>query len=108
VADMVAEYLDTHPDPSAYDFLRHDFDTLESRFGGVVGSSFRTFPSYPQRFIEPLTPQPAIESDLANVEVEPIRTIRQPRRYTEDDLHIRQFSRQSSRRLVRKGAFRAA
>ena len=28
--------------------------------------------------------------------------------YTENDLHIRQFMRESSRRLVRKGQFRAA
>lgn len=108
VADMVSEYLDTRPDPSAYDFLRDDFQTLESKFGGVVGSSFRRFPSYPQRFIEPLTPQPSCDADLANVEVEPIRQGRRPQRYTEDDLHVRHFSRSSSERLVRKGAFRAA
>ena len=32
----------------------------------------------------------------------------QPTHYTEDDLHIRQFSRHVSRRLVRKGRFKAA
>jgi hypothetical protein len=108
VAEMVSEYLDTHPDPSAYDFLRHDFQTLESRFGGVVGSSFRTFPSYPQRFIEALAVQPSCDADLANVEVEPIRPVRQPTRYSEEDLYIRHFQRRSSDRLIRKGAFRAA
>lgn len=108
VASMVSEYLDTHPDPSAYDFLRYDFATLESRFGGVVGTSFRTFPSYPQRFIERLADQPACEVDKVGVEVEPLRRAQQPRRYTEDDLHIRQFMAETSRRLVRKGAFRAA
>jgi hypothetical protein len=51
--------------------------------------------------------QPAFEGKLA-IEIEPIRSARQPTKYTEDDLHIRQFSRQSSQRLVRKGAFRAA
>jgi hypothetical protein len=108
VATMVAEYLDTRPDPSAYDFLRHDFDTLESRYGGVVGTSFRTFPSYPQRFIERLAHQPSCEVDVAGVEVEPLRAAQQPTKYTQDDLHVRHFLRDTSRRLVRKGAFRAA
>ena len=45
---MVQTYLDSRPDPKVYDFLRHDFAALESRHGGVVGTSFRTFPSFPQ------------------------------------------------------------
>ena len=105
---MVAEYLDTRPDPSAYDFLRHDFDTLECRYGGVVGTSFRTFPSYPQRFIERLPQQPPCEVDAIDVDIEPLRPWQQPTRFTQDDLHVRQFLRDTSRRLVRKGAFRAA
>ena len=64
---MVSEYLDTRPDPSAFDFLRCDFETLESRFGGVVGTSFRSFPSYPQRFIERLATQPACEIDMSGI-----------------------------------------
>jgi hypothetical protein len=108
VAEMVEVYLDSRPDPSTYDFLRHDFESLESRYGGVVGTSFRAFPSYPQRYIEPVAMQPALDGEMADVEVRPIRRTRQPERYTEDDLHIRHFSRHSTRRLVRKGAFRAA
>ena len=108
VAEMVAVYLDSKPDPSMYDFLRHDFAGLEARFGGVVGSSFRTFPSYPQRYIEPLAVQPPMDADMAGVGIEAIRSVRKPMRYTEDDLHIRQFSRDSTCRVVRKGAFRAA
>ena len=105
VAEMVSEYLDTHPDPDAYDFLMHDFDTLEARYGGVVGTSFRTFPSYPRRFIERLAEQPACEADLAGVDVEPWRPMQQPLQYTELDLHIRHFTRDTSKRLVRKGQF---
>ena len=45
-------YLDTGPIPAVYDFLQHDFAALEARHGGVVGTSFRTFPSFPQRYIE--------------------------------------------------------
>ena len=108
VADMVTEYLDTRPDPAAYDFLRQDFAALEALHGGVVGTSFSTFPSYPQRYIEALAPQPACDAELAHVEVAPLRPGAPSRRYTEDDLHVRQFRRGASRRLVRKGQFRAA
>jgi hypothetical protein len=108
VAGMVRTYMDSRPDPAVYEFLRHDFDGLEKQHGGIVGTSFRSFPSYPQRFIEPVSVPPSPEADLAGVEVEPVRRRRLPERYTEDDLHVRQFTRDASRRLVRKGAFRAA
>lgn len=110
VADMVQTYLSTNPDPSLYEFLRYDFEQLEKLYGGVVGTSFRTFPSFPQRYIEPLAVQPPspVDPELAGVGVEPVRRRRQPVRYTDDDLHIRHFTRDTSRRLVRKGAFRAA
>lgn len=108
VAEMVAEYLATRPDPSAYDFLRHDFETLETRFDGVVGTSFKSFPSYPQRFIEPLAQQPACEIDMAGVGVEPLRGGPPQKAFTEDDLHVRHFMRAQSKRLIRKGQYRAA
>lgn len=108
VAEMVKQYLDTKPDPAVYEFLRHDFDSLETTHGGVVGTSFRAFPSFPQRYLEPLAVQPPIDAELALVHVEPIRRGGKQERFTEDDLHIRQFCRESSKRLVRKGRFRAA
>jgi hypothetical protein len=108
VAEMVSAYLDTRPDPAAYDFLRFDFETLESRYGGVVGTSFRAFPSYPQRFVERLAHQPACELDPAGIEVEPLRIPQHQQVFTEDDLHIRHFLRAQSRRLIRKGQYRAA
>jgi hypothetical protein len=108
VAEMVSDYLDTRPDPSAYDFLRDDFEALESRFGGVVGTTFRSFPSYPQRFIERMLNQPACETDMAGIDVEPLRSGQPQRVFTEDDLHVRHFMRAQSKRLIRKGQFRAA
>jgi hypothetical protein len=108
VAEMVSEYLGTHPDPSAYDFLQHDFATLEASFDGVVGATFRTFPSYPQRFIERVLHQPACEVDMAGVEVEPLRTAQLQKVFTEDDLHVRHFMSAQSKRLIRKGQYRAA
>jgi hypothetical protein len=108
VAEMVSAYLSTGPDPGIYEFLRDDFTALEARQGGVVGTSFRTYPSFPQRYIERLDTQPPCEADSEGVKVEPLRIANQPNRYTEDDLHIRQFTRDTSRRLLRKGQFRAA
>jgi hypothetical protein len=108
VAGMVHTYLNSSPSPSVYDFLCEDFTTLDSRFGGVVGTSFRTFPSFPQRYIERLAVQLPSEADAEGVKVEALRVAQQPTHYTQDDLHVRQFMKETSQRLVRKGEFRAA
>jgi len=102
VAAMVSEYLDSRPDPSIYEFLKHDFDTLEARHGGVVATSFRPFPSYPQRFIERLPIQPACDAELRDVEVETWSARAQRSLYTEEDLHVRHFTRAASRQVVGK------
>lgn len=107
VSRMVSEYLDTKPDPAMYDFLMQDFDTLEARHAGISGTSFRSFPSYPQRFVERLEIQPP-SPELAGVEMEPWRESRARSVYTERDLHLRQFFRDTSRRVVPKRHVRAA
>lgn len=104
VAEMVQAYLATRPDPALYAFLEHDFAGLTSRFGGVVGTTFRNFPSFPQRYMQALEEPPA---DPA-IKIEPLKPASQPLRYTEDDLHIRHFTESAARRLTRKGAHRAA
>ena len=53
------------PSRTVYDFLRHDFASLDAGHGGVVGTSFRTFPSFPQRYIERLADQPPCDADAA-------------------------------------------
>jgi len=108
VADMVTTYIDSRPDPALYGFLQHDFDALVSRFGGVVATTFRTFPSFPQRYIERLPNQLPCEADTGGVYVEPLHVAQQPTYYTQDDLYMREFTPSTSRRVVRKGAFRAA
>ena len=108
VAGMFHAYLKTDPSPEIYEFLRHDFAALNAAHGGVVGTSFRTFPSFPQRYIERLADQPPCESDAVGVKVEPLRAPQQPARYTHDDLHVREFRKDTSRRLIQKGQFRAA
>ena len=104
VAEMVRAYLSTRPDPELYSFLEHDFSTLTARFGGVVATTFRNFPSFPQRYMQALAAPPA---DPA-IRIEPLKAPTQPVRYTEDDLHIREFTDTTARRLTRKGAHRAA
>jgi len=108
VSEMVHTYLATRPDPAVYDFMRDDFAALDGRYGGIVGTTFRQFPSFPQRYIERLADQLPCEADNESVRVEPLRVPSQPTRYTQDDLHIRQFMKDTSRRLVRKGQYRAA
>lgn len=108
VADMVSQYLDSRPDPEVYDFLKHDFDALDVRHGGVVGTSFRPFPSYPQRFMERLAEQLPCDPKFAHVPVEPWRE-RLPRtHYTAADLHLRQFTRTTSRAVTTKRSKEAA
>ena len=104
VAEMVHDYLATRPDPQMVDFLKYDFDALNERFGGVVGTTFSNFPSFPQRYME------AVDLPASDpfVKVEPLKSATQPLLYTEDDLHIRQFTESSSRRLTRKGQHCAA
>ena len=88
-----------------YEFLRHDFDALDARFGGVVATTFRTFPSFPQRYIERAAVQPDCEGDGKGVLIEPLRPNQLPTLYTERDLQLRQFCKKTSRRLRE---FRAA
>ena len=88
VSGMVKQYLRANPDPSRYEFLRHDFDGLVKRYEGVVATTFRTFPSFPQRYMEALSSLPV---DAGQVKVEPIKSSNRPVRYTDADLCIRQF-----------------
>jgi hypothetical protein len=104
VAGMVMAYLARKPDPSLYSFLQDDFAALTSKFGGVVATTFRNFPSFPQRYMEALD----MPADDSMVKIEPLKPPTQPLRYTEDDLHMREFTDTSTRRLTRKGAHRAA
>ena len=107
VVEMVQQYLATRPDPQTYDFLQYNFDELAARFGGICGTTFRGYPSYPQRYTEVLTPQPEAAPDM-QCRVEPLKVPRVTKRFSEDDLMMREFLRTTSRQLIRKGASRAA
>ena len=107
VVAMVHQYLKSNPDPAVFDFLTCSFEELAARHGGVCGTTFRSFPCYPQRYTEVLTPQPASESDMA-CPVEPLKVPQVKTRFTDDDLVMREFLPTTSRALVRKGRFVAA
>jgi hypothetical protein len=107
VVEMVKQYLSTNPDPQTYEFLQWNLDELTARFGGVVGTTFRSFPSYPQRYTEVLNPQPAAPEGVA-CRVEPLKVPRVKTHFTEDDLIMREFLPQTSRQVIRKGKFCAA
>ena len=107
VVEMVGQYMASNPDPATYEFLEYDFSELTARYGGVVGTTFRSFPSYPQRYTEVMRPQPVTASEMG-CRIEPLKVPRVCTRFTEDDLAIREFLPQSSRQLVRKGRYCAA
>jgi hypothetical protein len=102
VAEMVKAYLATNPDPELYEFLEDDFSALNAKHGGVLATTFRNFPSFPQRYMERLE-MPAHD---CTVRVEPLKPLTQPVLYTEKDLHVRQFT--GSRTSRRKGQGQAA
>ncbi len=106
VVAMVKQYLASDPDPQVYDFLQYNLDELTARFGGVVGTTFRAFPSYPQRYTEVLEQQPPSEND--HCRIEPLKVARVRTRYTEDDLVMREFLPNTSRQVIRKGRYCAA
>jgi hypothetical protein len=101
VADMVREYLASGPDGAVYDFLRYDFAGLNERYGGVLGTTFVTFPSFPQRFIELLPPAAQPRTPRA-VRIQPLRTPLGPTRFTEFDLVVRQFLDRATCRVPRR------
>jgi hypothetical protein len=109
VARMVTEYLDSRPNAATYAFLRHDFETLTAAHGGVTGTSFSPFPSYPQRFLQRLDPQPiSTDPSLTHVDVEPWRVAARRAEYTADHLEVRQFLAHTSRRAAPSRQTRAA
>jgi hypothetical protein len=103
VAEMVQQYLASHPDPALLAFLRQDFQGLTSQHGGVTCTTFRNFPSFPQRY------QEAVDIPLDPlVRVEPLKAPSQPILYTEGDLLIRHFTETGARRVAVSGHHRAA
>lgn len=105
VATMVHAYLESRPDPSTYEFLRHDFDALSRLHGGVVATTFRSYPSFPQRYRVRLEHQPTHPRAAHVLPLEgPVRQ----RRFTQADLELRQFTGDSATPLATARAMRAS
>ena len=98
VAEFVRLYLASDPDPSSYEFLTCDFATLQDRHGAIVATTFRQFPSYPQRYHDRLAEQPVLEQP--GVTVVPLAEPKRPTCFTERDLALRVFTERGSRRWV--------
>ncbi|MCX6546328.1 MAG: hypothetical protein NTV05_18200 [Acidobacteria bacterium] len=96
VSQMVREYLDSRPDPAISEFLTHRFDELTRLHGAVAAETFRAFPSFPQRFREPVIEQPRLPRAT---HVVPLDGRQHQRFYTDADLETRQFLERSTRRV---------
>ena len=97
VAGLARQYLDSGPDPVTYEFLTHDFESLVERHGSVVATTFRRYPSYPQRYHDRLEVQP----DSGGVTIVPLEAAARQVRFTEDDLETRLFTTRGARRVGR-------
>jgi len=98
VAAMTRAYLATGPEPALLEFLKMDFVSLQTRFGGVLATTFKNFPSFPQRYMAPCETLSANEPE--GVKIEPLKRLTQPSVYTERDLHVRQFTKRAALRQI--------
>ena len=108
VAEMVQVYLDSRPDPAVSDFLRHDFSALETMHGGISGTSFRTFPSFPAALHRTPARADAVRKRRRRREGRTTARAAAATTYSDADLDVRQFLKKVSRRVARRGQFRAA
>lgn len=105
VADMVREYLATGPDPAVYEFLSYGFAELNEVYGGVAGTTFRSFPSYPQRYIEVLPPAQQPET-TSTARIEALKLPALQTSYCDFDLVTRQFLDRTTLGMARRGSSR--
>jgi hypothetical protein len=97
VAALVQQYLASHPNQELLEFLKYDFEGLRTRYGSIVGTTFRSFPSYPRRYREAVV-GPALPADLERAPVERIVDT-SGKTFTDRDLQLREFTGTSSRHL---------
>ena len=97
-------YLDEQPVAGGLRLPARRFRRRSTRARRRRRHELPTFPSFPQRYIERLAEQLPCEADADGVTIEPLRRAQQPTRYTEDDLHVRQFMKDTSRRLHSQGS----
>jgi hypothetical protein len=96
VAAMVQQYLATNPDRSLVEFLDYDFEGLRARYGGVAGTTFRYFPSYPRRYREVAVGQ-SLPAEVASARVEKFIDAVPAKVWCTEDLQLREFMGNGSR-----------
>ena len=101
---MVQAYVASDADPALYDFLQHDFTTLDDAVRWSRVDHVPEFPVFPATLHG--SDRDADRSERAGSSASSRRS--QPVLYTADDLQMRQFLEQTTRRLTRKGAHQAA
>jgi hypothetical protein len=99
VARLVQQYLATNPDNPLIEFLHYDFEGLRARYGGIAGTTFRFFPSYPRRYRETVEGV-TLPADLHAAPVEKILDPVAAKVFTEDDLQLREFCGSASRLIA--------
>jgi hypothetical protein len=102
VAAMVQQYLATGPDARLLEFLQYDFAGLQQRYGGVAGTTFRQFPSYPRRYREAVADL-AMPVDVAQAKVETVIDQVVAKQFSEGDLQLREFVGNGSRLVAAYG-----
>lgn len=107
VAEMVQRYLAGASDQGLLEFLRYDFEGLRTRYGGVAGTTFRYFPSYPRRYREVAAGQ-SLPADVAAAPVEKFEEYVPAKVWTEEDLQLREFLGSGSRLIQTYTSVRAA
>jgi hypothetical protein len=107
VAAMVQQYLATNPDRRLLEFLDYEFDGLRARYGGVAGTTFRYFPSYPRRYREVAAGQ-SLPAEVAAARVEQFIDAVPTKVWSDDDLQLREFTGTGSRLIETFTAEQAA
>ena len=97
VAALVQQYLASGPDQQLLEFLKYDFEGLQSRYGAVAATTFRSFPSYPRRYREAVE-GPALPADIQNAPVERIIDA-SAKVFRDRDLQLREFTGTTSRQV---------
>lgn len=98
VAALVQQYLASSPDAGLLEFLQHDFEGLGARYGGIAGTTFRFFPSYPRRYRE-MVEGPPLPADLHAATIERMIDPVPAKVFSDEDLQLREF-RGSGSRLI--------
>jgi hypothetical protein len=106
VAELVQRYLASRPDPQLLEFLKYDFEGLRARYGSVAGVTFRSYPSYPRRFREPVD-GPVLPIEIERAPVEKVVDT-SARLFGDHDLQLREFTGTAARFVEQRTAEIAA